>query len=202
MNKKKRISFSTKKIAYTAIFIALGLVAKFLSLTIGAQTFSIFYTTCVLAGIFLGPVSGLLVGGLSDLIASLMQGGTLPLITLGAAMMGFIPGLISKIPKIKPQFKIALSYLLIYIVTTVVVNSLALYPLMGGNKTFWAFLVFRLSKQTIVVIVNIFLTYLIYFPLAKVFYKQTTPQVKTLMSGDATQDNIKHQSTPSGPPLG
>jgi ECF transporter S component (folate family) len=132
------------------------------------------------------------VGGLSDLIASLMQGGTLPLITLGAAMLGFIPGLVSKIPKLKPQFKIAISYVLIYIITTLVINSLALYPILGGGKTFWAFLIYRLPKQTIVLVINIFLTYLIYFPLAKLFYRKTTQQTKTFATTENTQKNAEN----------
>lgn len=190
--KTKSTFFSTKKIAYTAVFIAVSIALNTLTFVMGATAISFTYVPCVLAGIFLGPISGLLVGALGDILGVIIspKGAYIPLITIGSAMMGFIPGLVAKIPKLKPQIAIAISYLLIFLVTTVTLNTLGLYYIYGvGKKTFWVYLIGRLPKQTVILSLNIFLTYFIYAPLKKIVFDKMYQRKPDVFIKEANKTN-------------
>ena len=79
----------------TALSFLLGLLAKTIQ-GAGPLRFTIEGLPVVLAGITLGPLYGATVGIAADLLSCLLAGQTpLPLITLGAATVGLVPGLIA-----------------------------------------------------------------------------------------------------------
>lgn len=78
----------------TALSFLLGLLAKTIQ-GAGPLRFTIEGLPIVLAGITLGPLHGATVGVAADLLSCLLAGQTpLPLITVGAATVGLVPGLL------------------------------------------------------------------------------------------------------------
>ena len=69
-----------------------------------------------------------------------------------------------------PYVNIAISYILVYVVCTLFINTYALY-LMGLSKgqTFFAYMGGRAVTQTPVTAINIGLTFLIYPVFSKIF---------------------------------
>ena len=147
-SEKKRY-FTAQKIAYLAVFVALNVVVGIFSPRLGTLKITLTYTVCFLAGYFFGPIAG--------------------------GLVGVIPGLTSYI-KIKklggamPYVNIAISYILVYVVCTLFINTYALY-LMGLSKgqTFFAYMGVRAVTQTPVTAINIGLTFLIYPVFSKIF---------------------------------
>lgn len=179
--------FSTKRIAYIAIFSAMSIVTNIFSLDFAffANKVSIVHTVNALAGILIDPIAGLFVGFVGDTVGFLIKpsGAWLPLITLASALSGFIPGLLFKIKKIHPFIKIGISLALVYLICTVVLNSIAIYAVyIKGKKTFFAFLAGRLPAQTIVFLFNAVLIYLLYPVLSKAIKLHDVENTKTILS--------------------
>ncbi len=172
-------NFYTRKIAYTAVFVALATIANvFTWLPVQSFAISFAYIPAFFAGYICGPIPGLLVGALGDLLGQLIapKGAWLPTITLAAALMGLIPGLVGKIPKLNPYLKILISYLLCLLVCTMFINTLTLWYVYsyskGKNKTFWVYLWARLPKQALVSLINMGLTMAIFEPCKRVIFKK------------------------------
>lgn len=174
---KKKRYFTAQKIAYLAVFVALNVVVGIFSPRLGTLKITLTYTVCFLAGYFFGPIAGGLVGGLGDVIGCFVGGGYAPnpVILCASVLIGVIPGLTSyiKIKKLggaKPYVNIAISYILVYVVCTLFINTYALY-LMGLSKgqTFFAYMGVRAVTQTPVTAINIGLTFLIYPVFSKIF---------------------------------
>ncbi len=175
-SEKKRY-FTAQKIAYLAVFVALNVVVGIFSPRLGTLKITLTYTVCFLAGYFFGPIAGGLVGGLGDVIGCFVGGGYAPnpVILCASVLVGVIPGLTSYI-KIKklggamPYVNIAISYILVYVVCTLFINTYALY-LMGLSKgqTFFAYMGVRAVTQTPVTAINVGLTLLIYPVFSKIF---------------------------------
>ena len=91
--------WSTKTIAMMGLLIALQIVAsKFLSVKIGeTYRISIADSFLILAGIWLGPVAGMIVGIIADILGCVISGmGILPLMTVPPAAVGLLAGLAGK----------------------------------------------------------------------------------------------------------
>ena len=178
MNKIGKRSFYLKRLAYTGLFAALAVVANGFGIYlpvfgVGASaqlTFS--YIVCVMAGIFLGPVAGGIVGGAGDIIGWFIQpaGPFNVFITLGSILLGVIPGLIFKL-KIPPIAKIFISFALIFVCCTAGLNSFGIWFYYVRGKGFFLFLAGRLATQSIVWAVNMALTAAMYYPVAKYIFK-------------------------------
>lgn len=157
--------------------MALNVVVGIFSPRLGTLKITLTYTVCFLAGYFFGPIAGGLVGGLGDVIGCFVGGGYAPnpVILCASVLVGVIPGLTSYI-KIKklggamPYVNIAISYILVYVVCTLFINTYALY-LMGLSKgqTFFAYMGVRAVTQTPVTAINVGLTFLIYPVFSKIF---------------------------------
>ncbi len=79
----------------TALSVVLG---KYLAVSTPVFRFSLENLPILMAGIFFGPVIGGLVGVVSDLIGCALMSYTInPLITLGAALIGVVSGLIARL---------------------------------------------------------------------------------------------------------
>ncbi len=91
----------------TALSFLLGYIAKSIQGT-GPVRFTLEGLPIVLAGAVLGPVYGALAGLAADLLSCLLAGqAPIPLIALGAAAVGLVPGVICRIlplPSGKPRF--------------------------------------------------------------------------------------------------
>lgn len=171
-NKFKRRSLF---IAYTAILIALNVTLKFLSIQIGSFSISFTYIPCFIAGMFLGPISGGMVGMLGDLIGTFAKSlAPSPLITLSCTLIGVIPGLIFMIKKVNPYIKLGISAILVLFACTLGLSSYGTWLVMssgGSSKSFAAFwLIDRLPKQPIIMLINTVILYILYYPLKRFIF--------------------------------
>ena len=172
--------FTVRRIAYTALFAALAVIANsftvylpFMGASSNAVSFN--YLVCALAGIFLGPVCGGIVGGVGDILGWLINssGGAFNIfITLGSVLLGVIPGLVHKIPKLPPVVKILIAYAIVFVVCMCGVNTFGIwFYYIRGAKTYFVYLLGRIATQSIIMAINIVLTCLTYYPLAKYVFK-------------------------------
>lgn len=172
MSRTYVVKLTTIRIAYIAVLAALSVVCNVFSIPIGPNRYISFaYIPCFVAGLFMGPVAGLLVGLVGDVLGVLIfqTGPWIPLITLSSALLGLIPGLISKIPRLNPYLKIAVAFVIVFFVCTAGFNTLGLWlTYAAGKKTFWVYLAGRLPLQALVLGINAVLMYALY-PVAKRF---------------------------------
>ncbi len=173
---KKSLISQTKYIAYVAVLVALNALLNALSLPLfgGIVQVTFSYVPCFIAGIFMGPVAGILVGALGDLLGMIIHplGPWIPLITLANAMIGGITGLIFKFSKLHPLLNLIISIITVFVVATLGVNTYALYVVYAqGSKTFWVYLLGRIPTQSVVYAVNGTILYALYYPLKKTVFK-------------------------------
>src|SRR5690554_1152105 len=77
INKKEMLIMKNRKMVYSAIFIALGIIIPIAFHAFGTIAGSIFlpmHIPVILAGAYLGPLSGIVVGALTPLLSSLFTG--------------------------------------------------------------------------------------------------------------------------------
>ncbi len=86
-----------------ALAVAIAYVCKFM--TFGSIRITFENLPIILAGIFFGPVAGLMTGICADLVSTAISfyglGGLNPIITLGAGSIGLVSGILFRLPKIK-----------------------------------------------------------------------------------------------------
>lgn len=95
-------------LAVCGIFIALGIVfGKFLMIPIGnSNRISLGSLPAILASVCFGPVYGFAVGALADVIGCIPAGMAInPLITLGAAAVGCLPGVLCRALRIDARVR-------------------------------------------------------------------------------------------------
>ena len=153
MNKK------TKFITYVSVFTALAVIANIFVIPLGGGSnfISLVYIPCFFAGIYLGPLSGLAVGAIADVLGCIIapKGAWLPLITVASGLLGLIPGLVFKYFKIKNDtVKLLLSIYFCLLICTCGLNTLATYLAYSKGKTFAAYLAVRVPTQLLVASVN------------------------------------------------
>ena len=142
----------------TALFVALSIVfGKFLQIPNPFQEFiriSFENTPIIMAGMFFGPAVGMITGVAADIIGCALYGYSInPIITLGAACVGLLSGLVSHYIVKKPVWlKTALSVLLSHAVGSVVIKSLGLaaWYLAKYNIGLTEFILWRLLNYTII----------------------------------------------------
>ncbi len=172
----KKLSLSSKSIAYIALLTAISVVLNIYSIPLmdNALKLSFTYLICFVAGAFFGPLAGFLVGGLGDLIGFIIAplGAWLPLVTLSSALIGFIPGIIFKYFRMRPILKIVVSFVLVYVVCTMFLNTFAIYLVIleTTSRTFWGFLWFRLPLQSAIFAINFAAAIVLYYPLQKTLF--------------------------------
>lgn len=170
-------------IAYTAILIALDMVLNTIALDIGYLTVSFTYIPCFIAGIFLGPISGGLVGLFGDLLGAVAKGySPSPIISISCMLIGVIPGLIFMIKKIHPFIKLSISLVLSLFLCTLGLSTFGTWLIAsagGSSKTFAAFWITRLTSQPIVVAINAVLLFILYYPLKKFIFDKMGSKTTT-----------------------
>lgn len=113
-----------------AIAVVISLICKSFTLTMSIRiTFE--NLPLILSGYILGPIPGLLTGLCADLVSTSVSygiGGINPILTVGAASVGFFAGMISRyiIPK-KSTIQIFVTVFLSHFIGNIVIKSIGLY---------------------------------------------------------------------------
>lgn len=147
---KNKEKFTTRRIAYIGIFIAISVVVN----TLRFGYFSFGGLPIILSGYALGPVSGFIVGGLADIIAFAVRpsasGGFNPLFSLTSALTGAIPVIVTrKLGGKYPDFSLPTLFAGIFVGQTL--TSVIMVPffisIIAGKNIFIPQLIKAASKQ-------------------------------------------------------
>lgn len=142
---------STRKITYMAVFIALSVVIN--TMRFGSVSFGGF--PIIYSGLVLGPVNGLIVGAVSDVIGFIIRpssGGYNVVFTLTSALTGLIPIMIVNLFKVKyPNFKFYQVLLGIFVgqMLTSVIMAPYFQALLFGKNTFYYYATKAFIKQAV-----------------------------------------------------
>lgn len=154
--------FTTKRITYIATLSAITLILKILgnvAILTAAFKVSFTYLGWILSGIILGPIGGLIVGGLTDVIGTFALGYTInPIITLSASLFPFIVGIFYHYLRINNNYiKVIIGSLISTTICTVFLTSIGIYyiSLNGASFSFWQFLILQRLPQIAVAVLNI-----------------------------------------------
>lgn len=147
----KNTKFSTKKITFMAIFIAISVMVN--TARIGSISFGGF--PIIFSGYLLGPFMGFIVGGVSDILGFIVRPSSFafnPLFTFTSALTGALPILTTRFLKEKyPNFSLIKIFLGVFVGQ--MLTSVILVPLFStilyGNKTFIVLAVNAFTKQII-----------------------------------------------------
>ncbi len=128
----KKELFSPKVLAVSAMLAALSIICgKYFAFNIGTVLrFSLENLPILFAGIVFGPVHGMLVGAVADLVGCLLVGYEInPLVTLGAVSIGGVSGLlhfILKKMKIPTGASITVSIIFAHVIGSVLIKTFGL----------------------------------------------------------------------------
>lgn len=147
-----KAKFSTKQIAYIAIFVALGVVIN--TLRFGILSFG--GLPIILSGYALGPILGFIVGAITDVVAFIIRPSNIgfpnPIFTLTSALTGLIPVVVSSFLGDKyPNFKlknIFIGVLIGQFITTVFISTYFVDKLFLPGS-FWIKMPIAAKKQLI-----------------------------------------------------
>lgn len=144
-------SIDVRNLVLAAMFAALAVVfTRFFSIQIGPNRFGFGQTPIMLAGIFLGPVYGFIVGVVSDLTGFFMfsSGMPHPGFTLSAGLAGLVPGLIVHyVIRNNYKFSIPVAAAIVCLLVNAVLGTIWLIPLLG--KSFAVMFPARLIKNLV-----------------------------------------------------
>ena len=120
--------WSISTIVLIGMLIAMEIVCeRLISIPVGdVNRISLGKCVVILAGLWLGPIGGALVGALSDILGALIQGnGISPIITLSSMMWGIIPALTKPVLR-KSKNTMKTDILVVAIIINSVVSTLFL----------------------------------------------------------------------------
>lgn len=149
---REKIIFTTNRITYMAMFVALSVVIN--TLRVGEISFGGF--PIIFGGYVLGPIYGFLIGAIADILGFVVRpsisGAFNPLFVLTSALTGLIPVLITQLLGERyPNysfFKILIGILIGQLITSVILVPIFMVIFYGGN-TFVYFALKALLKQSI-----------------------------------------------------
>ena len=145
----------------TAMSIIIGIFCKNF-LNFGGGLFRITFENLpiILSGILFGPVVGGIVGCATDLISYLLSSQIYPpnlIVTLGAASIGIISGIVSRfIVKKQGYPRIIFSCIISHLIGSVIIKSVGLFVFYG-----WA-IMWRIPLYTVIATVEAFLLCMLY----------------------------------------
>ena len=152
MNNSKN---SVRTLTMLALLVAMSIVfSRVLSISTGFVRFNLGSLPVLLAALLFGPGAGFVVGVVADMIGGVLAGSASnPLITLGAAAIGLVGGLLwQKLPHaLRLGQRLLLSVLAAHVVGSIVINSLALRIFYGYA---WSVLAARVPNALILTAVN------------------------------------------------
>lgn len=121
---------SLRVLVFAAVLVAMSIVCgKYLAIRGGdILRFSFENLPILLAGMMFGPVVGAVVGVAADLIGCLLVGYTInPIVTVGAAMIGLVSGLLYRITSRLPYFaRLLLAVGVAHLLGSVVIKTVGL----------------------------------------------------------------------------
>ena len=141
-----------KILAVSSLLVALSIVCgKYLAIPGGeVLRFSFENLPIMMAGILFGPLAGVAVGVVADLVGCVLVGYTInPLVTLGAAAIGFLSGLIWRAFRSTPFIlRVAITVFFSHLVGSVIIKTFGLaayyaFPL-------WQLMLWRLLNYVLV----------------------------------------------------
>lgn len=173
--KQKTHYFTSRKITQYAVFVALALVMKLVgkSLTLSPTfTVTFIYIPWILSGAVLGPIGGMVVGALSDVLGNFMFGAQFIPLTFVSNLLYPLPtAIIYAVWKRGNNYvKLSLGAICSLLLCTLGIGSLAIYTFYGYYQTmnfFMYLLAFRMP-QVGVFFVNLVVLILIIAPLVNV----------------------------------
>ena len=158
---QKRLSGNLQLLAVAAFLAALSIVCgKYLAFSIGnVLRFSFENLPILLAGMMFGPITGMLVGIVADLLGCVMVGYAInPLVTLGAACIGLLSGLLfHATKKLSLVWQTCITVILTHLVASVIVKTYGLAQYY--NMPFHILLLWRLLNYVIVGVAEWLLIY-------------------------------------------
>ena len=111
----------------------------------------------LLAGIWLGPLAGALVGGIADFLGSILSGlGFYPPLIATPILLGLVSGFLAKIPafQAKKIWQLASIVLVSEVIGNIFVSPLPLSWLYG--TPYWTLLVLRLPWKLLILVADAF----------------------------------------------
>lgn len=152
-----------RKIVISGIFAALSIIlGKLLAFNIG-ELFRISFENLpiVFIGIALGPLWGMMVGAVADLIGCLIVGYAInPIITLGAVAIGAVAGIVSKwTESMKISGKIFLSVFSAHLLGSVIIKSIGLSLFYGTD--FWTLIPYRALNYALIIALEYIIVYIL-----------------------------------------
>ena len=127
---KKRLGSNLRLLAVSAFLAALSIICgKYLALSLGnVLRFSFENLPILLAGMMFGPITGLVVGTVADVVGCVMVAYPInPLVTLGAACIGLFGGLLFRLTRKLPLlWQTFVTVIATHLVASVVVKTIGL----------------------------------------------------------------------------
>jgi len=160
---------SLRGLCFAAILAAMSIIlGKFLQIPNPFQEFirlSFENLPIILGGIALGPIAGAMIGVVADLIGCVAYGYTInPIITLGAASIGAISGILSNYIVKKPlSLKVILSAVPAHLIGSVLIKSfgLASWYLAKYELGMMEFILWRLLNYALVATAECVILYIL-----------------------------------------
>lgn len=170
LSKDKSEKFTPNKLTYMAVLVALGVIIN--TLRVGGISFGGF--TIILSGYLLGPVSGFIVGAVTDIAAFIVRPsvfGFNPIFTMTSALTGLLPVMVtSLLGETYPKFTFL--KVLIGIFVGQILTSVILVPifstLLYGQASFFVLAGQALAKQAFSIPIYAFLAVTLIDRMAKV----------------------------------
>ena len=164
MKKRKsalRVRVLTTSAMLTALSIVIGIFCKnFLDFGMGLFRVTFENFPIILSGIMFGPLVGTLVGISSDVLSYVLSTQSFaisPIVTLGAALVGFISGFVShRLIKRDGVLRIVFSALLAHLVGSVIVKSAGLFVYYGWLVLWRIPLYAVISTLEIIILVSMY----------------------------------------------
>ncbi len=164
----------TKKLVFSALMVAVCVVIGWICksfFTFGTIRITFDNFPLIFVGILLGPVWGALTGIASDVVSCFMSGYEInPIITVGAASIGFVSGVVSRyIIKGRKFSSVSAIALLSHSVGSVIIKSVGLWTIY--RTPFYAVILPRIPLYIVIALVESYLIYVIlkYKPLNNMF---------------------------------
>lgn len=148
-----------------ALSVVIGIFCKnFLNFGNGLFRVTFENFPIIMSGILFGPFVGAAVGVVSDMVSYFLSTQSFaisPIVTLGAALVGAMSGIVSNyIVKKRGTFRIILSVLAAHLVGSLIVKTFGIYAYY--NMSYPLMLLYRLPTYTLIIAVESFLLCVIF----------------------------------------
>lgn len=163
VSRRDGVSYSLRRMVTAALLVAMSVVCgKYLQIPVGdVMRFSFENLPILLASFALGPIMGAAVGIVADLIGCVLVGYAVnPLVTLGAAAIGFFGGLLYRLcRRVYPWIRVLISVLAAHTIGSVLIKTFGLSQFYA--MPFTMLLLWRLLNYVIVATMEFLLLYIL-----------------------------------------